>query len=94
MLGFGLAVFAQESIDQEPLWELGIGGGGTYTPDYPGSNQSRFWGIPFPFGIYRGDLLHSDRYGGTRARFIKSASYEFNFSFAGGLPSSSSDAAS
>jgi outer membrane protein len=73
----------------EPLWELGMGGGVAFVPDYPGSDQSRLWAIPFPWGIYRGDILHSDRRGGTRARFIRGAHFEFNMSAAGGLPSRS-----
>ncbi|MGZ3722887.1 MAG: MipA/OmpV family protein [Bdellovibrionales bacterium] len=86
--------FAEEPINMDdlkpmPLWELGVGGGGTYTPDYPGSNQNHLWAIPFPFAVYRGEILHSDRRGGTRARFFHNAGYEFNFSASGGLPSSS-----
>jgi len=77
------------NIKLEPLWELGMGGGATYTPDYPGSNQNHLWAIPFPFAVYRGEILHSDRRGGTRARILQSASYEINFSAGGGLPSSS-----
>src|SRR5665213_1119915 len=79
-----------KALKLEPLWELGIGGGATYTPDYPGSDQNHLWAIPFPFAVYRGEFLHSDRRGGTRARFFQSASYEFNVSAGGGLPSSSS----
>lgn len=80
---------AETSQKLEPLWELGVGGGATFTPDYPGSNQNHLWSIPFPFAIYRGEILHSDRRGGTRARLYQGVSYEFNFSASGGLPSSS-----
>jgi outer membrane protein len=85
-------LFAAEdkALELSPLWELGIGGGATYTPDYPGSDQNHLWAIPFPFGVYRGEILHSDRRGGTRARIVKSARFEVNFSAGGGLPSSSS----
>jgi outer membrane scaffolding protein for murein synthesis (MipA/OmpV family) len=96
-LVFALPVWALAEVAQEedgiknaPLWELGLGGGGTYTPDYPGADQSHLWGIPFPWGVYRGEILHSDRRGATRARLFQSASYEFNVSAAGGLPSNSS----
>ncbi len=77
-------------LEEAPLWELGVGGGGTYTPDYPGSNQSHVWAIPFPFLVYRGDILHSDRRGGTRARLLQSEGYELNVSSGGALPSNSS----
>lgn len=88
---FSSSVFAHDDLDsaQRPLWELGLGGGGTYTPDYPSSDQNHLWAIPFPYAVYRGEFLHSDRRGGTRARFVKSASYEVNVSGTGGLPSSS-----
>lgn len=76
-------------LEEAPLWELGMGGGGTYTPDYPGSKQNHFWGIPFPFLIYRGQILHSDRRGGTRARLYQHSAYEINLSAAGALPSNS-----
>ena len=72
-----------------PLWELGVGGGATFTPDYPGSDQNHLWAIPFPYGVYRGEILHSDRRGGTRARLLRSVHYEVNVSAGGGLPSSS-----
>lgn len=83
---------ASEGLDLQnmPLWELGVGGGGIWTPDYPGSDHTKIWAVPFPYAVYRGDILHSDRRGGTRARILRSAHYEFNLSAAGGLPSSAS----
>lgn len=81
---------AEGDLRKSPLWELGMGAGSTFTPDYPASDQMHPWLIPFPFGIYRGEIVHSDRRGGTRARFLKAANYEFNVSMGGGLPSSSS----
>ena len=88
--GFKLEeVPAQTNLEQSPLWEIGVGAGGTNTPDYPGSDQNHTWAIPFPFGIYRGEIVHSDRWGGTRARFFRTVGYEFNVSAGGGLPSSS-----
>lgn len=84
------AAVANDELKEAPLWELGMGGGGTYTPDWPGADQSHLWGIPFPWGVYRGEILHSNRRGETRARFFHAAHYEFNFSAAGGLPSNSS----
>lgn len=74
---------------EAPLWELGIGAGGIAAPDYPGSDHNNLWLLPFPWGVYRGEILHSDRRGGTRARIFRLASYEFNVSAGGGLPSSS-----
>src|ERR1035437_3220730 len=91
LLIFSKPLFAVEVIESttSPLWELGAGGGGTYVPDYPGSDQAHTWGIPFPYVIYRGEFLHSDRRGAARIRLVDKASYEFNVSGSGGLPSSS-----
>lgn len=72
-----------------PLYELGMGVGLSYAPDYPGADHSSLWVIPFPFGVYRGEILHSDRRGGTRARLIKNTTLEFNISAGGGFPSNS-----
>lgn len=101
MLGFSMAsaiLRAEESPHENPstdaitvhrpLWELGVGGSASWREDYPGADQSSFWAIPFPWGVYRGDIFRSDK-DGTRARIIRGASYEFNFSAAGGLPVSS-----
>lgn len=89
----GVAAHASPTPESQPgyspLWELGMGAGLVNAPDYPGSDHSSFWVLPFPFGVYRGEILHSDRRGGTRARLLRSASWEFNVSAAGGLPSSS-----
>jgi outer membrane protein len=85
-----LCSFAQDDPmpGLNPLWELGIGGGSVYAPDYPGSNHMNTWFIPFPFGVYRGEIVHSDRRGGTRARLLHRATWELNVSAGGGLPSS------
>lgn len=87
-----LALSARADFDntpgESPLWELGIGSAFLAAPDYPGSDHGNFWVLPFPWGVYRGEILHSNRRGATRARLFRSASYEFNVSAGGGLPSS------
>ena len=40
-----------------PLWELGVGGFGGWTPDYPASEEGQPVGLGAPFLIYRGDLF-------------------------------------
>src|SRR4030042_2754777 len=47
--------------EKKPVWELGVGVGLLYIPDYRGSNESRFYVLPFPYIIYRGDILKVDR---------------------------------
>lgn len=89
--GFHSAYAMAEENAHRPLWELGLGAGGVWAADYPGSDHSRVWVLPFPWGVYRGEIFRSDREGGTRARVLRGASYELNFSAGGGLPSSSED---
>lgn len=42
---------------EQPLWELGFGGGLLDVPDYPGSEQRRARGLVLPYVVYRGDIL-------------------------------------
>lgn len=47
--------------EQKPVWELGVGVGLLYIPDYRGSNESRFYVLPYPYVVYRGDILKVDK---------------------------------
>jgi outer membrane scaffolding protein for murein synthesis (MipA/OmpV family) len=46
-----------------PKWELGVGVGGLWMPDYRGSDEVRSYLLPFPYVIYRLDWLKVDREG-------------------------------
>ena len=81
------SVFPAKSL---PKYELGIGIGDLYLPDYPGANEYTNYVIPFPFFIYRGDWLEADRDEGFRSKLFKDASMELNISFGGGFPVDSS----
>jgi len=50
--------FGQE---EKPLWELGMGVGLLYMPDYRGSDESSFYALPYPYFVYRGDIIKVDR---------------------------------
>ena len=51
----------QSAISEEkPLWELGIGAGLLRMPDYRGSDESRYYVLPYPYLIYRGGILKID----------------------------------
>jgi outer membrane scaffolding protein for murein synthesis (MipA/OmpV family) len=75
----------------EPLWELGFGGAVAYLPHYPAAaqNQTRF--LPFPFFVYRGEVIRSDEKGFLRGRIINSERVELDLSFSGSLPVDSDD---
>jgi outer membrane protein len=72
------------------LYELGIGMGGGLDPHYPGSDQSRVILLPFPYAVYRGQIVQSDRKG-TRAKLISGKDYELTLSGSGAFPVKSSD---
>ena len=50
---------------EAPLWEAGAGVFGMRLPDYRGANEYRNYLLPFPYLVYRGDLLKVDRRGAT-----------------------------
>lgn len=75
---------------EKPLWELGIGVTGLYFPDYPGSDQSSLYALPFPYVVYRGEILKADRHG-VRGIFFDTDRIELNISLGASLPVSSDD---
>lgn len=75
----------------EPLYELGVGGGLGYLPDYPGSDQGKVRSIFLPYGIYRGKVIRADQEGGVRTSLLKGVHYELDISFGGSFPASSED---
>ena len=77
---------AQET--RRPVLEGGIGGGGGWLPDYPAAGQNHVRAIPFPFLIYRGEILRSDDQG-VRGRVLNTPSVGLDLSFSGAFPSSS-----
>lgn len=79
-------VFAQDL----PLWEIGIGVAGWYLPDYRGSDESRFYALPFPYPIYRGKVFRAQ---GTRLSglLFESDRLKFDLSLSGSLPVNSED---
>lgn len=47
--------------EEKPLWELGVGLALLQMPDYRGSDENRLYLLPYPYLIYRGDILKVDR---------------------------------
>jgi outer membrane protein len=68
-----------------PLWEAGFGATGITIPDYRGSNQQRFYALPMPYLIYRGDVVKLDRKG-LYSLLFHSDRVRLNFSADGGVP--------
>jgi outer membrane scaffolding protein for murein synthesis (MipA/OmpV family) len=74
---------------QRPLWELGIGVGGLRLPDYAGSDQNRWYVLPWPYLVYRGSWFKADR-DGARAVLFDSSVVNVDVSAAASPPSNSS----
>ena len=46
---------------EKPLWELGVGLAFLQLPDYRGSDENRLYLLPYPYFIYRGDIVQVDQ---------------------------------
>ena len=75
---------------EKPLWELGAGLAFMQMPDYRGSDQNRLYVLPYPYFIYRGDVLKVDRER-ISGRLFKTDRLVLDFSFFGQAPVKSSD---
>ncbi len=85
-------VFAQEEegillerAERKPLWEAGVMGVALTLPHYVGSDEYYTFALPFPYFVYRGEILKSDR-DGLRGLFFQTDRIETDISFGGNLP--------
>jgi outer membrane scaffolding protein for murein synthesis (MipA/OmpV family) len=76
--------------DEKPLWEAGLGIGAVAFPDYRGSDQTRFYPVPVPYFVYRGDFLKADR-NGLRGEFFNRDYVDLNLSVNATVPVESDD---
>ena len=73
---------------QEPLWEVGMGIGGLYMPDYDGSGHKESYAFPIPYLIYNGEVWKVDRKG-VRGDVVRTDTFKFDISGNIGPPVSS-----
>ena len=73
-----------------PLWEAGAGAAVIDFPDYRGADERRVLALPFPYVVYRGELLQADREG-LRGRFFRNDRVDLHLSVNGSIPVDSSD---
>jgi outer membrane scaffolding protein for murein synthesis (MipA/OmpV family) len=78
------------AAEEKPLWEFGLGVGGLTFPDYRGSDERRFYPVPVPYFVYRGDLFKADR-DGIRGRLFDSDKIELTLSASATIPVNSDD---
>jgi outer membrane scaffolding protein for murein synthesis (MipA/OmpV family) len=73
-----------------PLWEAGAGAAVIDFPDYRGADERRVLVLPFPYVVYRGELLQADREG-LRGHFFRNDRVDLHLSVNGSIPVDSSD---
>lgn len=85
-----LACCTQAGLAEEkPLWELGFGFFTLTSPDYRGSDESRGYLLPFPYLVYRGDIIKVSR-SGVYSRLFESDRVNLDLSADGSVPADSS----
>lgn len=74
--------------EKTSLWEIGVGLGGVYGPDYRGADEEQGHLLPFPYVLYRGEVVTIDREG-ARGRLFSSPRATLYISAGAGLPADS-----
>ena len=78
------------SCEEKPLWEFGVGLVALQMPDYRGSDESNLYLLPYPYFIYRGDILRVERER-ISGRIFETDRVLLDVSFNGSVPVKSSD---
>jgi MipA family protein len=76
--------------EEKPLWEIGVGLGLVLIPDYRGSDENRLYPLPYPYLVYRGDIIKVDEQHVT-GQIFKTDRILLNFSGYGSVPVKSSN---
>lgn len=92
LLGFLLSgrAICEEKPLEKPLWELGVGLGLLQMPDYRGSDENRLYLLPYPYLVYRGDILKVDEQR-ISGQIFKTDRILLDFSGFGAVPVKSSN---
>ena len=75
----------------EPLWEVGVIGGGGTLPDYPAADQNHARGLALPYAVYRGPVLRVGDGGIIRGKFVDTRLIELNLALDASFPADSED---
>jgi outer membrane scaffolding protein for murein synthesis (MipA/OmpV family) len=78
-LAVTLPLRSQADEPTEKKWELGMGLGSVYGPDYRGADEYRGFTSAIPYLVYRGKFIRADREG-VRAQFFDSDRFAFSIS--------------
>lgn len=82
---------AQEAGGRDALWEVGIGGGGSYAPHYPAADESKPDGLALPYLIYRGDIFRLGDDSIAKGVFVETERVEFDVSLDASFDADSDD---
>lgn len=82
---FAWSLSAPAAAELLPKWEAGIGLSLLDFPDYRGADERSRLVLPFPYLIYRGDVLRLDREG-LRGLLVESDRVEFDISVNASIP--------
>ena len=90
LLFLGLLLPGVAICEEKPLWEIGVGLGLLQMPDYRGSDENRLYLLPYPYLVYRGDILKIDEQR-VSGQIFKTDRVLLDFSGFGSVPVKSSD---
>jgi MipA family protein len=90
LLVFSFLLPGSAICEEKPLWELGVGLGLLQMPDYRGSDENRLYLLPYPYVIYRGDILKVEEQS-VSGQIFKTDRILLDFSGYGAVPVRSSD---
>ena len=90
LLCLGILLPQAAISEEKPLWELGLGAGILYMPDYRGSDEGRLYVLPYPYVVYRGGILKIDEQR-ISGQIFKTDRILLNFSGFGAVPVKSSN---
>lgn len=74
-----------EAATPLPLWEMGLFNGVAYFPQYRGSDEHSLYAFPFPYFVYRGEVIRSGR-DGVKGIFFRAGRLQSSLSFSGSAP--------
>jgi outer membrane scaffolding protein for murein synthesis (MipA/OmpV family) len=98
VVAVSVSALAEESVTnafdagREPKWELGVGIGAVRMADYRGADEYREYVLPFPYFVYRGEIVRADR-NGVSTFFLRTDHWQSDVSFGGNPPVSSDNKA-
>jgi outer membrane scaffolding protein for murein synthesis (MipA/OmpV family) len=85
---------AKQSMDNKPLWEVGVGGFWGWLPDYPAASEYTARSIAVPYLVYRGEYWRvgdEDDRGAVSRRLLKNDRFELDLTFSAAFPVDSGD---